>query len=118
MSITLTPETLRACYDFLCTTEPYRRWNLPDGDDVHFRVVSNPAVQGLYWWDTERRQHAIAISRRCIGHTDSLVKVMAHEMIHVHEQHAGACTVAEHSRAFNRWAAQVCKVHGWDVKGF
>jgi hypothetical protein len=45
--------------------------------------------------------------------------VIGHEMIHVHEEHAKACREdVEHSAAFKKWAQQVCKVHGFDLKRF
>jgi len=44
---------------------------------------------------------------------------MAHEMVHLHEHHAGMCREdVEHSTAFKRLADQVCKVHGFDPKLF
>lgn len=120
MSVTshlpLTIDTLRAAYDYLATTPPFVRWNLPDGEDVTFRVVKSLDTRG--WYRRVGQRHTIGISRNCIGRTDSLMEVMAHEMVHLHEEQAGACGSGEHSRAFNRWAAQVCKWHGWDPKLF
>lgn len=115
MTLPLTPAALRSCYDFLCETPPFSRWNLPDSDDVLFLVDRQPMRSGSYRFD---KRHIISISARCIGHTINLVAVMAHEMIHVHEQHSGACGRGEHSAAFRRWAAQVCKWHGFDPKAF
>ncbi len=112
MTLPLTPDVLRAAYDYLNGTSPFSRWNLPDGEDVKFLVVRAPMLRG--WHQMQGAQHVIAISRRCIGRTDSLMATMAHEMIHLHEEHAGACGSGQHSAAFNRWAAQVCKVHGFD----
>lgn len=112
MTLPLTVETLRAAYDYLNTTPPFNRWNLPDGEDVRFRVVGDPLVQGRYRWDG--RQHVIDISRRLIGRTMSLMDVMAHEMLHLHEENAGACGSGEHSAAFRKWSTQVCKWHGFD----
>ena len=112
MTLALTPDMLRTAYDYLCETPPFCRWNLPDSDDVRFLVVGDPTLRGWYKFDDAR--HVIAISRRCIGHTVNLIATMAHEMIHLHEQNAKACGRGEHSAAFNRWAAQVCKAHGFD----
>lgn len=108
----LTPDALRAAYDYLCETPPFRRWNLPDSDDVRFLVVRDPTLRG--WYRYQEARHVIAISRRCIGHTANLIATMAHEMIHLHEQNARACGRGEHSAAFKRWAAQVCRAHGFD----
>lgn len=116
MTLPLTVDTLRAAYDFLDTTPPFSRWNLPAGEDVKFKVIKDPALRGRYWRRGD--QHHIDVSSNATGHTLSLVAVMAHEMIHVHEEHAKACGRGEHSAAFKRWAVQVCKLHGFDPKLF
>lgn len=116
MTLPLTPEMLRAAYDYLNTTPPFSRWNLPEGEDVVFRVVQAPDTRG--WYRREAGRHVIAISRRCVGFTASLIATVAHEMVHLHEARVGACGSGQHSRAFNRWAEQICKVHGFDPKLF
>jgi hypothetical protein len=116
MTLPLTPEMLRAAYDYLNTTPPFSRWNLPDGEDVVFHVVRDRAVRGWYQWRDDK--HHIAVSSRNIGYTSGLMDVMAHEMVHLHERHCGACGSAEHSAAFHRWAGQVCRIHGFDPKAF
>lgn len=121
MALSLTPDMLRAAYDFLCMTQPFSKWNLPDGEDVKFRVVRDPALRG--WYTCRMRSgalyHIIGISSRNIGHTQNLIATMAHEMIHLHEAHAGMCKAnVQHSAAFNKLAERVCKIHGFDVKLF
>jgi hypothetical protein len=117
MSLPLTPDVLRSAYNYLVTTAPFNRWNLPDGDDVVFHVFASPAIAGEY-----RREgpttHRIRVSRRVVGTTGTLMWIMAHEMIHLHEEHSGAVGRGQHSAAFRKWAAQVCKIHGFDVKMF
>ncbi len=116
MSI-LTPESLRAAYDFLCATPPFSKWNLPDGEEVIFRVCRAPKVCG--WYGIIKEKHVIAISRRCISHTSNLMATMAHEMIHLHQREAKIETPgAEHNRAFLKLAERVCRIHGWDSKLF
>lgn len=116
MTLKLTPDILRAAYDYLCETEPFSKWNLPAGEDVVFRVIRAKDYEGVHWF--ERRKHHISISSFRIARTHSLMEVMAHELIHVHERHAGACTAAAHSAAFNKWAKLVCKTHGFDLNLF
>ncbi len=41
MTLPLTPEMLRACYEFLRSTPPFRRWSLPPGDEIGFHVTRN-----------------------------------------------------------------------------
>jgi hypothetical protein len=116
VTLPLTPETLEAAYEYLRTTRPLCTWNLPEGEDVVFRVGRSPDTRG--WYKLEKGRHVITVSARCIGRTDSLMAVMAHEMVHLHEQYADACGSGMHSAAFNKWAAQVCAVHGFDPKLF
>jgi hypothetical protein len=103
---------LAAAYDFLESTDPFRRWNLPPSEDITFRVMRDPSARG--WHTIHKGRDEIAISSTCVKHSHTLIRTMAHEMIHVHERHAKACTSGAHSAAFKRWAEQVCKVHGFD----
>lgn len=116
MALILNKHILAAAYNYLANTQPFYKWNLPEADDVRFVVTRTRHRDGEYLYYA--RQHFIYISSAGHGHTNTLMKTMAHEMIHVHEQHAKACGRGEHSAAFGRWAEQVCKVHGWDVKSF
>lgn len=111
----MTPDALRACYDFLNETLPFKRWNLPDGEDVEFRVVRDPGLFG--WYLLENGKHIIGISRTTVKHTDTLVRTMAHEIVHVHEHCSGPCKRG-HSRAFRAYAKQVCAAHGFDPGAF
>jgi hypothetical protein len=116
VSLHLTPAMLQGAYDYLCATFPFSKWNLPDGDDVQFKVCRDPRIRGDYIWDG--RKHTIRVSSGTVGHTLSLMMTMAHEMIHVHETHCKACGRGEHSAAFKKWAKVVCKEHGFDWKLF
>ncbi len=117
MALAITPDVLRAAYDFLCETPPFNRWNLPSGEDVKFRVANSK--QHFGWHTFDGQKHEIAVSRALIGHVNTLIETMAHEMIHVHERQSGACKPGvEHSAAFNRWSAQVCLSLGFDPKAF
>jgi hypothetical protein len=117
VTLVFTSDTLRAAYNFLNETQPFNRWNLPDGEDIEFRVVRDASRFGWYRFDGNK--HVIALSSSTIGHTQTLMQTVAHEMIHLHEENADACTPRiDHSAAFKRWAEQVCKHHGFDVKAF
>ena len=115
MALPLTPEILRAAYDFLATTMPFCRWNMPEGEDVAFKVVRNPKVFADYRWTG---RHTIRVSGTTVGHTETLLRTMAHEMIHLHEQQSGMATSSQHTKAFWKLAARVCKYHGFDPKSF
>jgi hypothetical protein len=110
-------DTLRAAYNFLNETQPFSKWNLPDGDDVEFVVIRSKTDAG--WHKIENSKDIIAASSACIGRTQSLIELIAHEMVHVHQRRTGTETPGvAHNRAFELDAMQVCKHHGFDPKLF
>lgn len=112
MTICLTPEILRACYDFLSECPPFDRWNLPAGEDVIFKVVRNP--QNFAMHSRVGKKHCIEVSTRSVGHVDTLVATMAHEMIHAHEGNVCAArSDVEHSAAFRNGPNR--SVMSWDL---
>lgn len=117
MTIPLTPDTLRAAYDYLHTTPPFNCWNLPDGEDVTFKVTRSRDTMGWHIWKDGR--HEIQASSRLIGQTGTLMALMAHEMVHVYQAHSGMETTGNrHSKLFWRLAKQVCKHHDFDPHTF
>lgn len=109
----LSPEMLEAAYEFLRTTEPFRRWTLPHADDVAFKVTRNADRFGAF---EASEPPAIAVSERIVGHSQTLLMTLAHEMIHLRHHRAGEA--AAHGARFRRDAARVCRHHGWDAKAF
>lgn len=120
MTLPLTSESLAAAYDYLRTTPPFCRWNLPDSEDVVFKLSRRRKEAGRYQWDGER--HTITASIYGIGYTESLMRFMGHEMIHLYLERMGwesrAHSAEVHNAAFRKFAAQVCKHHGFDLKAF
>lgn len=112
MTLPLSPDVLRAAYDYLNVTEPFRRWNLPDGEDVVFKVLRSRVDCGCYW--KTRGRHHIGISAMRTVRTVSLIETMAHEMVHLYEEITGIAGKAEHGAAFRHIAAIVCRRHGFD----
>lgn len=118
MTLPLSRDVLASAYDYLCTTQPFCEWNLPDSEDVRFRVVKSPLLRGWYCLG-EDGSHTIAISSRCIGQTDSLMRTMAHEIVHLHQGEVKIDSPgSEHNRAFWKLAEQVCHFHGFDYRLF
>lgn len=115
----LTPEVLAAAYDYLASTEPFARWNLPDSDDVTFRVTKARDKFARYVWDGG---HTIEVSSVSVGHTATLLEKMSHELVHVHLRQTGMESKSSdpnvHNMPFRKLAAQVCRVHGFDPKAF
>lgn len=114
VSLPLTPDVLRGAYAFLCTTEPFRRWNLPDEHDVRFLVSRDRETMGWYTADP----HVIAVSSWFVGHSYTLLSIMAHEMIHLHQRETKMDNAAQHNAVFRKLAIKVCKIHGFDPKLF
>jgi hypothetical protein len=93
---------------------------MPEADDVVFKVGATKTAFGWYQWDG--KQHTITASIKAIGHTSTLLQLMAHEAIHLYLEHtkqenrSGNCNI--HNAAFKRIAAKVCRTHGFDPKAF
>ena len=116
MTLPLTQDTLKAAYDYLATTPPFLKWNLPDSDDVRFVISGSRDVYA--WYRRNGGKHEIGVSTRYIGRTQSLIAVMAHELVHLHQRSSGMETPSQHNAAFHRLAAQVCEIHGFDPQLF
>ena len=117
MTIPLNADVLRAAYDFLCVTPPFCRWNLPSGEDVEFRVIKDAATAG--WFNVIAGRNVIALSQANIGHTGTMLRVLAHEMLHLHQTRTGMASVRRpHNAAFHKLAAGICRLHGFDPLDF
>lgn len=114
----LTPKSLEAAYDYLRTTPPFKKWNLPEGEDMKFIVSRSNQTCGSYTSDN-LGNHYISISQKLIGHTHNLIGTMAHEMVHLHQRLTKMETKGvQHNGAFLKLGERVCKVHGFDPKLF
>lgn len=115
----LTAEVLAAAYDYLAATEPFCRWNLPDSEDVAFKVSKARDAFAKYHYDGT---HCIEVSAAAVGHTATLMQCMAHELIHLHLRLTGmesrSASQNVHNAPFRKLAATACKIHGWDLKAF
>lgn len=116
MTLPIHPEMLAAAYEYLRATDPFRKWNLPESEDLTFRVLRTRKLCGQYWMDGDK--HFIAISSGKIGCTHSLMETMAHEMLHLHLAETGMDDGGEHNAAFRKIADRVCRAHGFDPKMF
>lgn len=113
----LTKDILESSYEYLKATQPFSKWNLPDGEDIKFVVGRTSQMSG--WYRFQDNKHEIGVSSHFIGRTISLMEVMAHEIIHLYQ--ADVCMEShnvEHNAAFRKLADQVCKIHGFDPKLF
>ena len=109
MTLPINPDILRAAYDFLAETRPFKRWNLPPGEDIRFRVVKSGDACG--WYSGRDNRHVIAVSDKYVFGTESLLMTMAHEMAHLHQSLTGMGIT--HGPAFKKLAERICKIHGF-----
>jgi len=120
MSLPLNPDMLATAYEYLKTTPPFSKWNLPESEDVLFKVVKTRHKQGWYQWNGEK--HTITGSAGRVAHSNTLLALMAHEMIHLYLEQMGWESAKgsndTHNAAFVKLAASVCKYHGFDPKAF
>ena len=114
MSLPLTPHMLAAAYDFLRECPPFKGWKLPDSDAVQFHVTRHRDRYADH--NTVRTEHVIRVSSYHTKTTDSLMQAIAHELIHARQAQTHDRGI--HGPSFRRAAVQVCRAHGWDMKGF
>lgn len=99
-----------AAYTFLRATRPFRRWRLPDADEITFTITGSK----VHFGDADWSKRSIWVSGRLIGHTDTLLRVLAHEMAHFRADAQGETAV--HGRLWHRAVRSICREHGWDAK--
>ncbi len=116
----LTPDILRAAYNYLSETEPFNGWNLPDAEYVDFAVTKTRKRQGRCncHVDGQSRCYKLDVSQKYVTHTASLMLILAHEMIHVHEFEAKLMERRHHGKVFWALAKEVCDAHGFDLGQF
>ena len=123
MTLPLTPHALAAAYEYLRTTPPFKGWKLPEADAIVFKVARDSPCHGFHQRHTkylsQGSEHCIGVSETSVGHTDTLFRVLGHEMIHMWQSITRAQTAGTvHNAEFRRIARLVCKTHGWDAKHF
>lgn len=114
VTLRLTPDVLAAAYDFLRTTDPFRRMKLPEADDIGFHVVSDQDIFADFV--VENGVPIIRVSAANNGHTVTLLAAIAHEMKHLHQHMTGDRET--HGHRFKRFAARCCAIHGFDPLAF
>lgn len=115
MTLKLTPVILRAAYELVCETPPFNKWNLPDADDLKFKVSRNGREYGAV--ETAGPDVWLCVSDKTVGNWSTLLATVAHECIHLHQ--IGTGLQLDHGPAFKKWAALVCRHHReFDPKSF
>lgn len=112
----ISPAMLEAAYCLHQVSPPFNRWKLPEADDIGFLVTASKDYWGLYQLSPSG-QHSISVSSVYVSKVDTLLRVMAHEMIHLRQAVKGKWPLT-HNAEFRRLASLVCRHHGYDVKAF
>jgi len=118
----ITPDILRSAYAYLSETPPFNEWNLPDADDVTFKIIGTRNPYGMchtFGGNWDRPRYEIWVSGVSHTQTYTLLATMAHEMVHVHQRHNRINrTKRAHGADFRALAKEVCNAHGFDPGQF
>lgn len=111
----ITPKILEAIYLTLAKCEPYLKWDLPPSELCRFQIVDDHTVMATYEYDESlSKPHIFSISQARCGHYDTVVRSMAHEMIHCSRHKSGKWTL--HDAMFKRRKTSVGIELGFDPK--
>ncbi|NBQ47512.1 MAG: hypothetical protein EBU33_03535 [Sphingobacteriia bacterium] len=110
----LTPKILTSIYVTLCNCEPFTKWNLPLPEEINFVVDWDTDAMGTYCYDDgEDWAHTLSVSMAKCGHLDTVIRTVAHEMIHA-SRHQSETAWSKHDATFRRRAALVATELGFD----
>ena len=112
MSLHITPAMLEAAYDLLRQTPPFRRWGLPDPDDLEFRAV--PLPNGDQGELAKLSDGSLRLTVNPERHKTiaSMMMTLAHEVAHIRQHQLKKKD--HHGASFQKLAEAICKVHCWD----
>jgi hypothetical protein len=92
--------------------KPFSGWSLPTVDTIKFVVSSDTDCLGTYIFDDELEKHIITISKEKNGHLETVIKTMAHEMIHMKRHNTQHWD--KHDIVFRKYAITVANELGFD----
>lgn len=113
----ITPDMMEAAYRLLLTTLPFRRWSLPDPDNIDF-IVSMHRDRHAHCrpYKHQPGRYEIAVSAYKVKTIALLIECIAHEIVHVEQDKRGMRD--NHGKGFKRLALTVCRRHNWDIEAF
>jgi len=113
----LTPVILKEIYEVLSICEPFDKWNMPYADEIKFEVTQDMDCMGTYLYDDGSDfEHTITISAARCGHLDTVIRTMAHEMIHCSRHGTVTDAWLKHDKTFRNRARLVSQAMGFDEK--
>jgi hypothetical protein len=110
----ITTKYVKACYALLRSLHPFNKWNLPVASKVRFVCCRDKTVYATY----EPGPHTITVSTAKNGHLHTVLKSVAHEMVHLKLYTSGVEDWDEHDEDFEMYSAPVCEALGFDPKEF
>ena len=113
MSLSITAKQSQVMYEMLIQMPPFARLKMPASEDVTFQVNNDPSCYGEY-----EPEHIIRISKAKVGHLDTLIKTMAHEMVHLYLYSSGNKSWDKHDGKFAYYANRISTTMGFDPKEF
>lgn len=119
MSFPITPTLVASMYSMLRECPPFAGWHLPEADAVEFKTAARKDIYGEHIEKTpptRGARHTVTISVENNGHLDTILRSLAHEMIHVAQAVAKTANKNQHNADFHRRCRQVGRVTGWDPK--
>lgn len=108
---------MEGVYDAFRISAPFKKAQLPPGEEVQFNVIASPKLAGLCSYP--KGVGLIELSHRSVGTWQNMGWVMAHEMIHLSQMiRKTETSKTKHNAEFRRIAARVCKHFGFDLNQF
>jgi hypothetical protein len=108
----LTPKMLASIYLMLRTLKPFSGWHLPEISLIEFKVTNELDAMGTYFYCDLTERHIITISKAKNGHLSTVIRTLAHEMIHCKRWNTSKWD--KHDDTFRRYAAQIANELGFD----
>lgn len=105
----VTETSILACYQFLRKLHPFCDWDLP-------AKIECAAIDDAQCYGEFIEQREINISRATVWEMSSLVRTMAHEMVHLRQSMLGK--PPDHDKLFYKLAKEVCLHFGWRHEEF
>ena len=106
---------LRNIYTTLVICDPFVSWKLPLPQEIKFIVDLDESAMGTYLFDDGGEyEHIITISSARCGHLDTVIRTMAHEMIHMSRSNTVTDAWTKHDSTFRRRAHKIATELGFD----
>lgn len=118
MTLHLTHQNIEDAYNYLKNTAPFKKWRLPDADDLEFRVIHERKSFGHLEVSDSKKLPIIAVSAAHVKDTLNLLGTIAHETVHLKRFLDDGKRGLNHGPKFKALAVEVCRIHGWDPKHF